>query len=722
MPSLPPGTARACVKSAGAGALLLGILFGVDLIGLRLDFMGFSDEGATSRIVREYGGDIVRDQLALLAVMACFGAFFGLLGAGLMLLRDRARLVTHRPYTWGTWGTWGAGTAFVCHALLTMRHLVEYPQLYSEALYDRGGLRRACMLALTRHTHPRFYVLVALVLFVGVLPRAWLWRRATERLPTLVRQVRARYLTWRSVAHPRLRALGITLLVLLVGWSAAQVLRKQPPPASRPNVLVIAIDSLRADRVFGPSAQRFPVLHALASRSARLKEAHVTVPRTFPSFVTLLTGRYPHHHGIRHMFPSAEERAHIGTSLPAALAEAGWHTAVVSDYAGEIFARTAIGFADTDAPRFDMHTIVALRGLQVHPDALPYAAGIAEALFPYVRALPERADPALLAARAADHLRALAASAKQGQPFFETVFFSTPHFPYASPYPYYQRFVDPAYEGPFLYDKPPLSPALVTPVDARHIQALYDGAVAAVDDSVGTLLRTLAEAGVAEQTIVVVLADHGENLWEDPRAGMGHGDHLIGERATHVPVLIFDPRTSARGTVRARDIEAITRDVDLAPTLAALCGVTSPPTDGVDLAPLLYGERDDLALPAFSETEYWFVPTGPGFATAERMPYPAVTGATDLAADGDVYMRPEVEPVVIAAKHRAIRLGAWKLTYRPTRAGVQLALYDVVRDPDEQLDLSTREPARLQVLRARLYAWMLSDPGLVERGDFVVPR
>jgi len=156
------------VTAAGAGALVLVVLFGVDLIGLRLDFMGFSDEGATSRIVREYGGDIVRDQLALFAVMAGFGALYGLIGAGLLLLRGKAAPTSRRPWAWGT------GTALVCHALLAMRHLVVYPQLYSEALYERGGLRRACMLALTRHTHPRFFVIVAVLLFVGVLPRAWL--------------------------------------------------------------------------------------------------------------------------------------------------------------------------------------------------------------------------------------------------------------------------------------------------------------------------------------------------------------------------------------------------------------------------------------------------------------------------------------------------------------------------------------------------------------------
>jgi arylsulfatase A-like enzyme len=354
----------------------------------------------------------------------------------------------------------------------------------------------------------------------------------------------------------------------------------------------------------------------------------------------------------------------------------------------------------------------------VHPNALPYAAGLLDRFFPYVRAMAERADPALLVERADDHLRRLADGARRGTPFFETVFFSAAHFPYAAPYPYYQRFVDPLYAGPFLYEKPPLSPAAVTPVDARHIQALYDGAVSAVDDAVAQLLAELDRSGAAENTIVVLLADHGENLWEDPRAGMGHGDHLVGDKADHVPLLIFDPRHAGQ----AHDVDSIVRDIDLAPTLAALCGISPLPADGVDLQPLMSGARRDLQLPAFSETEYWFVPSGPGFEPEERLPYPAITGATDLAADGDVFMRPEVEPMVIAAKHRAIRLGEWKLVYRPTRSGVHLSLYDLARDPDERTDVAASFPERFGLLRERLYAWLRDDPNAVSRGDFVVPR
>ena len=105
------------------------------------------------------------------------------------------------------------------------------------------------------------------------------------------------------------------------------------------NVLVLAADSLRADRLDPKIA---PNLAALAAKGTRFDRAYVSIPRTFPSWVTILTGRHGHHHGIRSMFPTWEDRAKDFDALPQRLAQAGWSTGVVSDYAGDIFGRTPI--------------------------------------------------------------------------------------------------------------------------------------------------------------------------------------------------------------------------------------------------------------------------------------------------------------------------------------------------------------------------------------------
>ena len=88
-----------------------------------------------------------------------------------------------------------------------------------------------------------------------------------------------------------------------------------------PNVLVLAVDSLRADRLSAYGhARKTPSFDRLAAEGAVFERALVSMPRTFPSWTTLLTGQWPHHHGIRHMFPTQGERDRIPTPLPKALA------------------------------------------------------------------------------------------------------------------------------------------------------------------------------------------------------------------------------------------------------------------------------------------------------------------------------------------------------------------------------------------------------------------
>jgi arylsulfatase A-like enzyme len=695
---------RALGSGPGAGAIALALFFGLDFVGATLDFMGFSDEKATSRIVHRYGWQIARDQLRILGTYLVMGALFGAIGALIgiwwdRVRRDRASVARNMAR--------GAAAALIAHAYLFARSVVHYPQLYSEAFYDRGGVRRAAMVWLTEHLSARRLDFAMLLLVVLLVARPL----ATVSGRTLA----ARW--WRPVVNARsLRwvALGaVAFIVIVVGLGAQR--HRAPQPGRRPNVLILAVDSLRADRVLSPdAAKRFPALAALAERGVRFREAHVTVPRTFPSFVTLLTGRYPHHHGIRHMFPSAAQRAAIGPALPAALRAAGYRTAVISDYAGEIFSRTPLGFDRVDVPYFDMKTIVALRGLQVHPNVLPYATSeIGRRLFPAVDAMPELSDPARLAQRA------MAEIDRAGdRPLFLTVFFSAAHFPYASPDPYYRRYGDATYGGPYRYQKPPLAPAPANEQDRAQIRALYDGAVAATDAAVARILERLKRDGLADDTVVVLLADHGENLYDLPERGMGHGDHLRGSAADHVPWVWVDPRHR----FAAHDVPGIVRDVDLVPTMASLLGVAPPPTDGVDLAPLLRGERTTLDLQAFAETELWFISNGPGFAPDERLPYPTITGVTDLADDDDVFLRSEWQDTVIVAKHRAVRTDRWKLLYRPTREGVRWSLYDLSADPDERSDVLAAHPDVAARLRRDLQRWMLADPRMALRGDFVVPR
>jgi arylsulfatase A-like enzyme len=685
----------------GAGAIALSLLFGVDLLTASLEFMGYSDEKATSVIVHRYGARIVANQLAILLSYAVIGAAFGAMGEGIGRLWDWSRRKTTTRARRVGYGLFGVVAG---HLYAIVRSLVHYPQLYTEAMYDHGGLRRKLMVFLTDHLS---LPLIDVVFWLGLAALLVVPLSRPRLRDQIARLAATRWTRW---------MVGAAVVLVAVG---AVGLARRPKATARgdqqPNVLILAVDSLRADRVFAPDAAlRFPTLARMAANGIRFREAHVTVPRTFPSFVTLLTGRFPHHHGIRHMFPTAEARKSIGPALPAAFAKAGYRTAVVSDYAGEIFSRTPLGFEVTDTPYFDMKTIIAQRGLEVHPNVLPYATSrLGRRLFPALEALADHSDPDILAERAIEQL-----DSWQPRPFFLTVFFSTAHFPYAAPAPYYKRFASGGYDGPYRYQKPPLAPAPQNDLDASQIRALYDGAVAATDAAVERVLRKLERSGLAKNTIVVLLADHGENLYDQPERGMGHGDHLRGDAADHVPVVVIDPIHHPA----PHDVMGIVRDVDVAPTLAALAGIQGPPTDGTSLVPLLRGERDSLDLDAFTETEFWFTDSGPGFGPNDRLPYPGITGATDLAADDDIFIKPEWQDLIVVAKHRAIRSGSWKAIYEPTRDGVKWSLFDVAHDRAELHDVSAEHVDVLASLRRKLEAWMTSDGRTTLRGGFAVPQ
>lgn len=737
---LPPllGTLAVMVLFAG--------LFGLDLLlGADMRVFGVSDPATQQMIFQRYGPLILHHQTRMLLLFLAVGAALGAATQVLFKLWERSGAwprhktqpssqtpLSLPPSPWPLRRRIIASVvlALGVHLFILGRAIGQRPALYAETMYDRGGLLRELMLALT---HGRGQWLLSTLAAMAVMfltlgpllaPRG---RAALQGL----------WLRWPRWAVAGVLALGLGggLLVLWPTTTARSPGKQGPGLAAAalaaPSVLLIAVDSLRADRVFDAERSRrvVPTIRKLAERSVRFEAAHVTVPRTFPSLVTLMTGRYPYRHGIRTMFPSQAERERVPPGLPSLLRQRGYHTTVVSDFCGEIFSRIDLGFDRVQVPAFDAKTIVLQRSLTVHKNFLPYATGalagsagleLGQRVFPELQSLAELADPQLLAAHALAELRAEKLR-RPGSPFFMTVFFSTGHFPYAAPAPYYRRFADPGYRGPFRYHKPPLLEG-TTPADIAQVRALYDGAMAANDAGIETLLAGLTELGLSENTIVVLLADHGENLYDEPGRGMGHGDHLEGDNSLQVPLLIYDP--VHRFAPHA--VPGLVRDIDLLPTLLALLGQEGAAApgelDGVSLLPLLRGEKSSLGLLAFAETELWFTPAGPGFLADQRLPYPDVTATTAIAADDDIAVAERYRDLVTVAKHRALRSEQYKLIYRPTRDGPRYSLYDVRQDPHELHDLSAQEPQLLSRLQAELFRLLAKDPSVVIEGGFVLPR
>lgn len=695
--------------------MVLGALYLLVLTGLasRAPIVAEGDRalGAQARevstfVMDAFGPELRRVAIAIAAAAVVIG--FALGGISGLLVRLRRKLALAPALGPVRLGLVSLPVTAAIHALLVLWAMAVSPQLYAETWYARGGARRVVQVFATDVLGTRgvsALALIAIAAFLAGPRRAWpLWPMRARRVLSMLRAIPA------GAAAP-----AAALVLLVATFPRTPTAHAAPSATSGPmNVIVIAADSFRADRLTPAVA---PHLDALAREGTRFDRAYVSLPRTFPSWVTLLTGRHPHHHGVRSMFARWEDREKSFDALPSRLRARGYSTAVVSDYAGDIFGRVDLGFDRVDTPDFDFVELLRQRALERQTPLLPILHSRAgRRFFPTLREMNQAADPAMLESDAEASLDDLA---RGGKPFFLTVFFSTAHFPYAAPAPYYAKYTDPSYRGRFKYHKPVglTQDAAPTPEDVQQVRALFDGAVTSIDDAAARLLAALDRLGLRERTIVIVTADHGETLFDNGH-GHGHGDHLFGDEGTHVPFVVVDPRRPG-----GRRDDRIVRDVDLAATLYDLTA-TPPPADldGVSLVPALEGKATANTF-AYAETELWMGDVA-GLPDSLRLPYPTLAHLTeiDLAHGHELVLQRELVDVTTVARHRMVRGERWKLLYIPTREGARYMLFDTVADPAELHDVADDHPAEVQALRGELWRWMLSDPRMVERGGFLVPR
>jgi arylsulfatase A-like enzyme len=638
---------------------------------------------------RRFPAELLRMKVGVIATALALGLVIGLLAEVVVRLRRRPRVTLRARFVESVI------LVAALHAALVLWAMGDTPQLYAAEWYAQGGLPRFVQLLATDTLGPHGVILAT---FIAVI--------------AYIRPNRFAY--WAQRAFGVLRKplrYAAPALALLISSDAASA----PAPPQQMNVLILAADSLRADHLDPHLA---PNLAKLAGEGTRFDKAYVSLPRTFPSWVSILTGRHAHHHGIRSMFPTWEERAKDFDAVPERFAKSGYATSVVSDYAGDIFGRIDLGFSNVQTPSFDFRQIIRQKVLERETPLLPILhSHTGRSLFPVMRELSTGADPQLLAD---DIIAAL--NTPKNKPFFLTAFFSTAHFPYAAPAPYYRKFTDKGYRGRFKYHKPVgLNRGEELPPDSddiRQINGLYDGAVNAIDDAVGRVLHALERKKLADHTIVVITADHGEMLYDNGH-GQGHGDHLFGDEVIHVPLVVFDPRVK-----QGRREPHIVRDVDLAPTLYELCGVEKPgDLDGRSYAPALKGEPFAPKL-AYAESELWFTEDIPSLPAELRMPYPGIMALTEIDGrhNAEIVLRKDMVPATTMARHRMVRDERWKLIYVPTRAGVKWMLYDTVADPTEQHDVAAEHPAEVKRLEADLWSWMLEDSAMEQKNGFLVPK
>jgi arylsulfatase A-like enzyme/Flp pilus assembly protein TadD len=395
-----------------------------------------------------------------------------------------------------------------------------------------------------------------------------------------------------------LRAIGLTTACALGVFGCAS-----DPPW---NVLLVTFDTTRADHLgpYGHPDARTPTIDRLAAEGILFERAQTAVPITCPSHSTIMTGTYPLYHGVRdnshYVLP--QER----TTLAEILRQAGYSTGAAVG-AFPLLARYGLdqGFDFYDdrvaQPYEDFRGQRIASTRKLFFDERP-AGLVNESLLPWLRRNLDR-------------------------PFFAWLHYFDPHQPLQPPPPYDQIFAG----NPYL------------------------GEIAYADESLGRVIAELEAAGVAERTVIVFTADHGE----------GRGEH---DEATHallnyettlrVPLIIKIP--GRRGGLR---ISQRVGTVDIVPTILELLDLEAPAeVQGRSLLALLTGGEPDPA--------------------AGRLYYAETLAPRLMHGWGEL---------------RTIYQGPRKYIHGP-----RTELYDVVADPGEHRNLFAEQPQQAAILEGQL--------------------
>ncbi len=649
-------------------ALVLTALLGVgQFYGFKAEeFMGQNTEALSKGFVQFYPG------VAYGSVAKMFAFGFAIVLVIISCFRGIHLVYRNQPLalrlTLDVLVTWA-----VC--AVAWSSVIQYPALFSPAFPARwmDGVFRASFWLKPEHLRWGGWVVLALIAGPGLV-QVFLH---FLRLPKIV------------VLPVLATALGSLFLVGFGGGAENH---------EKPHVLMIGIDSLRNDRF--EMEKVMPNLVALTKdeQSVYFQDHIVGIARTFPSWIEILQGKYSPQTGVRHMFPGLDRRAQEFTGLGTAFRDAGYETVAVSDFAGDIFPRFAAGFNDVRAPKLSITNMIRMGAYQRFPLFMLFA--VQKPFWRWFPVLKENAsfsDPHHLTAEVkkvfADH---------DDKPLFMLSFFSTAHFPYAAPYPYYNKFADPQYTGPFKFQKNPsiVDERNLTEADKKQINALYDGGLHGIDHSLGELFQYLKDEGVWDNTMIIVTADHGEDLYDFDNI-QGHGDHLRGENVFRVPLLIKLPKGK---TPARQEVPFVSRSIDIAPTIAALASL-QPVGEGKDFSSIIFDKNAaDPQLAAYSETEIWFAPKGDLFFQKKRLHYPGISQLLnfDLGGSDDIVLKDEFEDLLVTARHRSLIVGDYKLIYMPTQEGIEYQLFNRRKDPNSAQDLTEDEQRRTDEMAKRL--------------------
>jgi arylsulfatase A-like enzyme len=451
----------------------------------------------------------------------------------------------------------------------------------------------------------------------------------------------------------------------------------QPKPSGqvatpeRPNVVLITVDSLRADHLgaYGYDPDVSPNLDELARRGIVFDQAIAQSSWTVPSTASFLTGLHPTELGIYYQRALAADLGldQMRVTLAEVLRQNGYRTqALVTNqlvtardgffqgFDNYVYARPGYAF-----DRYRMHEEplvgwmcrLAIGGRK--PLCAWFDWGYTLLFDPWL--VPNNHGERV------NHYVQRFLKLHKDERFFLWLFYMEPHINYDPKQPFRPL---PAEISPqrerflrYLYMWDLSGEELLRPVDTQALLSLYDGEIVDVDALIGQVMDELEQKGLLDRTVVIFTADHGEEF-------MDHGDfthgHTLYDELVRVPLIVSGLAVGAPG----RTVETQVSLLDLVPTVCDIAGAPIPEeVEGRSLVPLLRGEEME-ELPAFSEVLHTTI-----------------------------------------FQKKSIRHDGYKLIYDIESEAVEL--YDVRDDPGEQVDLAEQEPEIVARMMTNLEAWMV---------------
>lgn len=354
---------------------------------------------------------------------------------------------------------------------------------------------------------------------------------------------------------------------------------------TRPNVIFILLDALRADHLgsYGYARPTSPALDSLAERGWRFENVVAPSSWTLPAMASILTSTYPGQHGVvRRGDALPADRENLASRLSAL----GYLTA---SFNANPWLKRAFGFDSGFRVYFDLDRLGLARNL----------IGVRLKNLGLRRLGRIRVDPELVPDAEEITRRALAwISRNASGPFFLYLHFMDVHAPYDPPPGTHGRFCrGHAFDRPdrFLENRFRSGKHAGDAAVLEHVIELYDEDLLAADASIGRLVAALDASGLIERTHLIVTADHGEEFYE--HGGTTHGSSLYQE-TVRVPLIIVPAegggapsgateRSGARGG-SPRVVRGRVTTLDLLPTILHLIGAEPPGRiEGVSLTSLM---------------------------------------------------------------------------------------------------------------------------------------